>query len=108
LAYVGTEVWIAKDRHTLHARCDLLEQLQPFPAQTVFHRHKAGDVAAGPGQTFDEASAHWIGDSANTIGTAWVAWMSGPRLMLPLAMITSGASVCVRSSSMRPRREGAV
>src|SRR6516165_6714437 len=62
LTYVGNEVWITKDRHTLHAGCDLLKQFQPFPAQTIFKRHKAGDVATWPRQTFDEASAHWIGD----------------------------------------------
>src|SRR5262249_19498596 len=37
------------------------EQFQPFPAQAVFEIHKAGNVAARPGQVIDEAGADRIG-----------------------------------------------
>ena len=40
-----------------HAACDLLEQFQPFPTQTVFERHEPGSVAARPRQAVDEAGA---------------------------------------------------
>ena len=53
---------IAKDRHARHARRDLLEQLQPFPAHAVFERGEAGGVAARPRQALDEAGADRIGD----------------------------------------------
>ena len=53
---------IPKDRRSRHARRDLLEQLQPFPAQAVFELHKAGGVAARPRQAIDEAGADRIGD----------------------------------------------
>src|SRR5262249_10089190 len=46
-----------------HARRDLLQELQPFPAQTVFIIHESSGVAAGPGQAIDEAGADWIGDA---------------------------------------------
>ena len=51
-----------KHRNTRHARHDLLEQLQPFPAQAEFERHESGGVAARPRQAVDEAGAHWIDD----------------------------------------------
>src|SRR6516165_1191025 len=37
---------IPKNRRSLHVWLDLLEQFQPFPAQTVFEIHEAGYVAA--------------------------------------------------------------
>jgi hypothetical protein len=43
-------------------RGDLLEQLQPFPADAVFIQHKTRSVAAWPGEGFDEAGAHRFGD----------------------------------------------
>ena len=53
---------IPKDRHSRHARRDLLEQLQPFPADAVFEMHEPGGVAARPRQALDEAGADRIGD----------------------------------------------
>ena len=44
--------WIPKDCRSRHARRDLLEQLQPFPAHAVFKLHKTGGVAARPRQDF--------------------------------------------------------
>jgi hypothetical protein len=41
--------------------CDLLEQLQPFPAQAVFKREEAGDIAAGAREALNKASADRIG-----------------------------------------------
>jgi hypothetical protein len=40
---------IPEDSHSRQPWCDLLEQIQPFPARTVFEQHKAGNIAARPG-----------------------------------------------------------
>ena len=58
------EAWVGipKDRRSRHARRDLLEQLQPFPAHAVFESHETGGVAARPRQAVDEAGADRIGD----------------------------------------------
>ena len=53
---------VPKDRRSHHARRNLLEQLQPFPAQTVFELKKAGHIAARPCQTIDVARADRVGD----------------------------------------------
>ena len=53
---------IPKDRRSCHARCDLLEQFQPFPAQAIFILDKARGVAARPREAIDEARANRIGD----------------------------------------------
>jgi hypothetical protein len=53
---------IPKDRRSRHARRDLLEQIQPFPAQAIFILDKAGGVAARPRQAIDEAGADRISD----------------------------------------------
>ena len=62
LADPGRYGGIPKDRRSRHARRDLLEQFQPFPAQAVFELHEAGGVAARPRQAIDEAGADRIGD----------------------------------------------
>ena len=54
--------WDPKDRRSRHAWRDLLEQLQPFPAQAVFESHETGGVAARPRQAVDEAGADRIDD----------------------------------------------
>jgi hypothetical protein len=48
---------IPKHGHSRNAWCDLLDQFQPFPAQTVFEHEEAGGVAARPRQALDETSA---------------------------------------------------
>ena len=53
---------IPKDRRSRHARRDLLEQFQPFPAQAIFVLDKARGVAARPRKAIDEAGADRIGD----------------------------------------------
>jgi hypothetical protein len=53
---------VANDRSPRHARRDLLEQLQPFAADAIFEREKAGDVAARSRQSVDEAGADRIGN----------------------------------------------
>src|SRR4029453_8519156 len=53
---------IAKHRHTRHFRRDLLEQLQPFDADSKLKRGKSGDIAAGPRQACDKAAADRIDD----------------------------------------------
>jgi hypothetical protein len=54
---------IPKDRCSGHARRDLFEKFQPFSAQGVFGRSKAGVVSARMRHAFDEAGADRIGDS---------------------------------------------
>ena len=51
---------IPKDCRSRHARRDLLEQFQPFPAHAVFELDKTGGVAARPRQAVDEAGADRI------------------------------------------------
>ena len=53
---------IPKDRRTRDPRRDLLEQLHPFSAQTVFELHKAGSVAARARQASDETRADRVWD----------------------------------------------
>ena len=55
---------VLQDRRRLRARqpgADLLEQLQPFPAQAGFENHEAGGVAARPRKAIDEAGGDGIG-----------------------------------------------
>ncbi|HEY5130994.1 MAG TPA: hypothetical protein VIJ35_27510 [Bradyrhizobium sp.] len=62
LAGTGGLGGIPKDRRLRHARHDLLEQLQPFPADAVFESHETRGVAARPRQAADEAAADRIDD----------------------------------------------
>jgi hypothetical protein len=48
-----------KERHSLHARGDLFEQLQPFCADAVFIQHKTSNVAARLGEGFHETGAEF-------------------------------------------------
>ena len=48
LADAGGYCRIAKDCHPFYLRRDLLEELHPLPAQTVFEIHKASGIAAWP------------------------------------------------------------
>ena len=61
LGVTGPQKGIAKDRHSLHVWCDLPEQLQPFPADAVFDRHKTGGVATRPRQALHVAADNRIG-----------------------------------------------
>jgi hypothetical protein len=51
---------IPEDRHAVRARRNVLEQRQPFRPDGIFEGCKPGDVAAGPGETFDKAGADRI------------------------------------------------
>ena len=62
LAGAGALGGIPKDRRSRHAWCGLLEQFQPFRAQTEFETNKACGVAARPRQAVDEAGADRIDD----------------------------------------------
>ena len=84
---------IAKDCHSRHARRDLLEQLQPFPAHAEFEQDEAGDVAARPRKTLDEAGADRIdGVREHDRHGAGRLLATPPRPGLPVARMTSGAS----------------
>src|SRR5262245_50258416 len=51
---------IPQYRYPRHARRDLFEQLQPFPADAVFEQEETGGVAARPRQAFDKTPADRI------------------------------------------------
>src|SRR5262245_57326809 len=51
---------IPQYRYPRHARRDLFEQLQPFPADAVFEQEETGGVATRPRQAFDKTSADRI------------------------------------------------
>src|SRR5262252_2543591 len=53
---------IADDCHSRHAWRNLLEQLQPFCADSVFKGSKPSDVPTRPCQTVDERRPDWIGN----------------------------------------------
>ena len=55
-------VGIIDDGDTLHARRNLLEQLQPLHRKPKLVLGEAGDVAAGPGQAGDKAKPNRVGD----------------------------------------------
>jgi len=62
LGVSGRVAAISKDCRSGHVWRDLLEQLQPFPAQTVLEQQEAGGVAARSGKTIYEAAANRIDD----------------------------------------------
>ena len=97
----GRDGGIPKHRHSRHARRDLLEQLQPFPADAVFENAETGGVAARPRQAVDEAGADRIGDDVNTIGTVRVACSNGPNVGVPWVRMTSGASATNSAACLR-------
>src|SRR5262249_3351088 len=61
-AWMAANCRIPKDCRSRHARRDLLEQFQPFPADAVFQIDKSRGVAARARQALDEAAADRIGD----------------------------------------------
>src|SRR5262249_20959694 len=62
LASPGGETRVAQDRDPCRSRCNLLEQFQPFPAEAIFVKAKAGGVAARPRQALNESTADRISD----------------------------------------------
>ena len=72
---------IPKDRHSRHARRDLLEQFQPFPAQCCI-RTCMKPVALPPGRARLSTKPAPTGSAtiANTIGTVRVACSNGPTV----------------------------
>jgi hypothetical protein len=61
---------IADDSRPRHLRRDLLEQFQPFAAETVLKNHEAGSVAARPGESIDKACADRIGQQPEILKAA--------------------------------------
>src|SRR5262249_30669913 len=53
---------IAEYSHSLHAGCDLLEQLQPFCPEPILEYSKSCRVTAWSCKAFDEPSANRIGN----------------------------------------------
>jgi hypothetical protein len=54
---------IAEDRRACHARCELLEQFQPFPAQAIFELNESSCIAARSRQAINEPGADRVGDN---------------------------------------------
>ena len=79
LADPGGYGGVPKDRRTRDPRCDLLEQLQPFPTQTVFELHKAGSVAAWAGKLATNPEPTGSGTFPNTTGIVFVAGVTTQR-----------------------------
>ena len=108
LAASGGDGGIPQHRRSRHTRCDLFEQLQPFSADAVFELHETGGVAARLRQALDEAGADRIGDTLQTRSARCGSpGATAPRLWLPVARMTSGASAtnsaaCLRRRSVSP------
>ena len=92
LAAPGRQGRITQDRCSRHARGNLFEQLQPFPARCHIRTGKSGSIAARPRQVVDVTGADRVGDCTNTIGTVRVACSNGAMAAPPVARMTSGAS----------------
>ena len=101
LADPGGYGGIPKDRRARHARRDLLEQLQPFPAQAVFELHEAGGVAARPRQALDEAGADRIGDIREHDRHGAGRLQQRRQGRVPAARMTSGASATNSAAYLR-------
>ena len=101
LADPGGYGGIPNDRCALHARCDLLEQLQPFPAHAVFETDETGDVAARPRQAVDKAGPDRIGDVREHDRHGAGRLQQGVPAPLPAARMTSGASATNSAAYLR-------
>src|SRR3954469_17159650 len=62
LADAGNTRGIAKNRYPRHIRRNLLQQLQPFPGETVFELRKAGNVCTWMGHAFDQTGTNRVDD----------------------------------------------
>ena len=103
LAGPGGYGGIPKDRRARHARRDLLEQLQPFPAHAVFEQEETGDIAARPRQAIDEAGADRIDDIREYDRHGAGHPQQRPQYPLPVARMTSGASATNSAACLRLR-----
>ena len=93
---------IPKHRRARHVRRDLLEQLQPFPADAVFERHESSGVAARPRQALDEAGADRIDEDRETRSARCGSpAATAPTVEPPCASMTSGASATNSAACLR-------
>ena len=53
---------VPQDPRTRHARRDLSEQFQPFPAHAEFKNLETGGITAWTGQALDKTRTDWIND----------------------------------------------
>jgi hypothetical protein len=75
---------IPKDRRSRHARRDLLEQLQPFPADAVFENHETREISddeldnvtAGRKAGGDQQESFTVSSPPTPIETV-VGWIRG-------------------------------
>src|SRR5262245_28056588 len=101
LADSGWVRGIPQDRHSRHARRDLLQQLQPFSAQAVFVRHETGGVAARPCPAIDEAGGDRISDDRENKRHGAGHLQQWPTVEAPEARMTSGASAANSAACLR-------
>ena len=71
---------IPKDRRSRHARRDLLEQFQPFPAHAVFEQRKPVALPPGRARLSTKPAPTGSVTCTNTIGTVRVACSNGPTV----------------------------
>src|SRR5262249_12778678 len=60
LTDAGGNGGIPQHHRARDARCDFLEQFEPFRGDRVFERGEPGGIAARPRQAIDQASADWV------------------------------------------------
>ena len=77
LADPGGDGGIPQDRRARHARRDLFEQLQPFPADAVFEMMKPVALPPGRARLSTKPAPTGSATLANTIGTVRVACSNG-------------------------------
>ena len=83
---------IAQHANARDVRRDLLEQLQPFPADAVFERGEPGALPPGCARLATNPAPTGSMTFANTIGALRLACCSAATLALAEAKMTSGAS----------------
>ena len=103
LAAAGNLLGVPQDCRARQAGRDLLEQLQPFCANSIFDTVKP--VALPPGRAKLSTNPPPTGSAmaTNTIGTVRVTVSNGDRPDVPVARMTSGASAANSAPSLRKR-----
>src|SRR5215475_914466 len=102
-ADLGSDGGTPQDRHSRHARCELLEQLQPLSTEAEFGGNKSRGITPRPSQARHQAAADGSVTLANTIGTVLDVFCNAVTVELPWAKITSGVSATNSAAIARKR-----
>src|SRR5262249_16321034 len=94
---------LSNDRRPRHTGCDLFEQPQPFPANTVLNTIKPVELLPGRAKLWTKPAPTGSATPTNTIGTAGVACCNAATSGVLLARITSGASATNSAAYLRMR-----